>query len=89
LSNIRVPFIVRGPGVASGAVQHAVTTHIDVAPTLLQIAGGSLERGLDGTAMPVTGDLKGTRHEHVIVEYWGIAAAEGDFGGIGLSPLGD
>jgi arylsulfatase A-like enzyme len=83
--DIRVPFIVRGPGIAPGAVQCAVTTHIDVAPTLLQIAGGSLDRGLDGTAMPVKADVEGTRHEHVAVEYWGIAASEGDFGGIGES----
>ncbi|RVD87897.1 uncharacterized protein DFL_002100 [Arthrobotrys flagrans] len=51
--DIRVPFIVRGPGIAEGAVSKAVTTHIDVAPTLFELAGIPLREDFDGLAIPL------------------------------------
>ena len=35
----RVPFLVRGPGVQPGSVMSSPATHVDLAPTLLDIAG--------------------------------------------------
>ncbi|XEV01814.1 hypothetical protein FSHL1_007101 [Fusarium sambucinum] len=80
--DIRVPLFIRGPGVSSGAVEKAVTTHIDLAPTILKLAGVELRGDFDGTPIPVT-DGEGKRHEHVAVEYWGVAIAEGGFAGLG------
>ncbi|KAI1341591.1 Arylsulphatase [Xylariaceae sp. FL0016] len=55
--DINVPMIVRGPGVARGVVSESVTSHTDVAPTFLQIAGveEAVMEGyeLDGGAMPL------------------------------------
>ena len=89
--DIRVPLFVRGPGVAAGAVEDTVTTHIDLAPTLLKLAGIKLRPDFDGTPIPVRDEERGTteiiRHEHVAVEYWGKAYAEGDIGGFGSSLL--
>ncbi|KAM5350358.1 hypothetical protein ACJ41O_006863 [Fusarium nematophilum] len=79
--DIRVPLFVRGPGVAAGAVEDAVTTHIDLAPTLLRLAGVELRGDFDGAPIPVVPGLGSARHEHVAVEYWGIAIAEGEIGG--------
>ncbi|KAJ3462100.1 hypothetical protein MRS44_010653 [Fusarium solani] len=79
--DIRVPLFVRGPGVAAGAVETAVTTHIDLAPTLLKLAGARLRSDFDGTPIPVLPGPGTRRHEHVAVEYWGIALAEGEIGG--------
>ncbi|KAJ3531101.1 hypothetical protein NM208_g9030 [Fusarium decemcellulare] len=83
--DIRVPLYIRGPGVGAGSVETAVTTHIDLAPTLLRLAGVDLRRDFDGTPIPVLPGGKEVpdtkRHEHVAVEYWGIAIAEGDIGG--------
>ncbi|KAJ6179916.1 hypothetical protein N7519_010377 [Penicillium mononematosum] len=80
--DIRVPFMMRGPGIPENHVENTVTTHIDIAPTLFQLAGLHPRSDFDGTPIPTsksTGDL----HEHVAVEYWGQAMLEG-----GLSNLG-
>lgn len=81
--DINVPLIVRGPGVPAGEVAEIVTTHIDLAPTLLELAGAPSRADFDGDAIPLNKhDLKEaetSRHEHVTVEYWGFAAFEGEF----------
>lgn len=90
--DIRVPLIVRGPGVAKAKVEDAVTTHIDLAPTILHLIGAEPRPDFDGVPIPLgTGGgrtdadvaLDPKRHEHVAVEYWGIALAEGAGGGFG------
>lgn len=90
--DIRVPLVIRGPGVAKGATQDAVTTHIDLAPTILQMMGVvDMRPDFDGVPIPL-GPSGGSavwetkRHEHVAVEYWGFALAEGEGGGFGESP---
>ncbi|CAJ2504950.1 Uu.00g123440.m01.CDS01 [Anthostomella pinea] len=45
-TDIHVPLFVRGPGVAAGAQFDSVTTHTDIAPTLLRIANA--DKQLDG-----------------------------------------
>ncbi|KAJ5335586.1 hypothetical protein N7452_007989 [Penicillium brevicompactum] len=81
--DIRVPLFIRGPGVPQGYVQDAVTTHIDLAPTLFHLAGIPARDDFDGTAIPITPEFEAERHEHVTVEFWGDAVAEGAFSGIG------
>ncbi|KAI7640680.1 hypothetical protein KC319_g13865 [Hortaea werneckii] len=91
--DINVPFIVRGPGVASGQRTDLVSTHTDLAPTFLHLAGvddRTMEKyNFDGQAMPLTssfGDLDSDRKhfnrrtEHVNVEMWGIIMSEGKHG---------
>lgn len=86
--DIRVPLIVRGPGVAKAQVEDAVTTHIDLAPTILQLVGAETRPDFDGVPIPLgeTGE-ETKRHEHVAVEYWGFALAEGEGGGFGRFTL--
>jgi N-acetylglucosamine-6-sulfatase len=75
-----------------------VTAHIDLAPTILKLAGGDWKRDdLDGSPIPL--DEKSiarerhTRQEHVNVEFWGRGIPEGiyqfslDDGKIGREPL--
>lgn len=82
--DINIPLIVRGPGVPKGEVTEIVTTHTDLAPTILQLARGPFRADFDGVSIPLTSngleDAVATRHEHVTVEFWGIAASEGQFG---------
>lgn len=85
--DIRVPLFIRGPGVMKDNVQDAVTTHIDLAPTIFHLAGIPARDDFDGTAIPVTIDVDVERHEHVTVEYWGSAVVEGAHSGIGNSTL--
>ncbi|ORY11737.1 arylsulfatase-like protein [Clohesyomyces aquaticus] len=79
--DINIPLIIRGPGVPENIATEIVTTHIDLAPTILKLAGAPLRAGLDGEAIPLSlGGIKDatrTRHEHVTVEYWGFAVGEG------------
>jgi arylsulfatase A-like enzyme len=82
--DIRVPFMMRGPGIPENHVQNTVTTHIDIAPTLFQLAGLRPRSDFDGTPIPTskaTGDL----HEHVAVKYWGQAMLEGGLSNLGRS----
>lgn len=86
-TDINVPLIVRGPGVAKGQVSHAVTSHTDLAPTFLTLAHGGLREDFDGSPIDIHSHSKdGTRFgdfyprkEHVNVEYWGFALSEGEY----------
>lgn len=73
--------IIRGPGVPKKAVTEIVTSHTDLTPTLLKIAGAPLRADFDGLAIPLTAEglsqARMSRHEHVTVEHWGFASNEG------------
>lgn len=81
--DVNVPLIVRGPDVPQNIVTDVVTTHTDLAPTFLEIAGGAQihDTELDGEQIPLTeeglAEAAYSRHEHVNIEYWGFALAEG------------
>lgn len=81
--DVNVPLIVRGPGVPQNQVTEVVTTHTDLAPTILELAGVTRVSGVefDGEKIPLTNDsieqAADSRHEHVNIEYWGFALAEG------------
>ncbi|KAL7625868.1 hypothetical protein AAE478_005091 [Parahypoxylon ruwenzoriense] len=79
--DINIPLIIRGPGVPEKITSDVVTTHTDLAPTLLEIAGAPLRDDFDGLAIPLTeeslAEASETRHEHVTVEHWGFASNEG------------
>ncbi|KAG9626302.1 Arylsulphatase, partial [Aureobasidium melanogenum] len=78
-TDIHIPLVVRGPGIAAGATKDIVTSHTDMAPTLLSLAGAS-RNDFDGLAIPLLNDTTSTRGEHVNVEFWGIGLPEGKFG---------
>lgn len=82
--DINVPLIVRGPGVAKGEVSEIVTSHTDLAPTFLELAGEELRADFDGAAIPITSAkllaAQDLRSEHVGIEYWGFGLSEGDYG---------
>lgn len=85
-TDIHIPLIVRGPGIAKGRVTQAVTSHTDLSPTIMKLVGHARD-DFDGIAIPLKDQeteatnlsLK-SRHEHVNVEYWGMAIPEGQFG---------
>ncbi len=88
--DIRVPFIVRGPGVEEGATVALPTSHTDIVPTLFELAGLPLQDGFDGRPIPVTTAQRRAaaaaadgKTEHVNVEFWGKSILEGEFPSIG------
>lgn len=82
--DIRVPLFIRGPNVPANKSVDTVTTHIDLAPTVFDIAGIELREDFDGTPIPIREDTISDenflRHEHVAVEFWGLAIGEGKYG---------
>ncbi|KAI1335281.1 arylsulfatase-like protein [Xylariaceae sp. FL0016] len=80
--DINIPLIIRGPGVLEGHSTDIVTTHTDLAPTILELAGAPLRDDFDGLSVPLTRQAldraREERHEHVTVEHWGFASNEGE-----------
>ena len=60
----------RGPSIASGAITAALAGMVDIAPTLLQLAGASPLRPPDGRSLvPVLQDPSGARvHREILLE---------------------
>ncbi|KAI1330737.1 alkaline-phosphatase-like protein [Xylariaceae sp. FL0255] len=78
-TDIHIPLYIRGPGVAPGAEIDVVTTHTDIAPTVLKLAG--VDKQLDGEPIPLTAeDALGFKTEHAAIEYWGHGIPEGQYG---------
>ena len=50
-SDLRVPLYVRGPGIAAGQVLPQLVANIDVAPTLLNLAGITVPTLMDGHSL--------------------------------------
>lgn len=49
--SIRVPLVIRGPGVAAGATSAAPVLNIDLAPTFLALSGAAAGRVVDGRSL--------------------------------------
>ena len=92
-TDIHIPLIVRGPGVPAGHTAGVVSSHTDLTPTMLKLAGstGSERVALDGFPIPLDKNSLASPEsgEHVNVEFWGHAIPEGKYGKIGNDPLPD
>ncbi|KAH7027718.1 alkaline-phosphatase-like protein [Microdochium trichocladiopsis] len=51
--DIRIPLYIRGPGVRAGYEEEGVTGHVDLAPTVLDLAGVELRGDFDGRPVPI------------------------------------
>lgn len=73
--SIRVPLVVRGPGVRRGTATNAIVSHIDLAPTFLDLAGAPIPSSVDGRSFAPL--LQGTTPEswrdEILVEYYAAA----------------
>lgn len=45
-----LPFLMRGPGIKPGTETGQLTANIDIAPTILELAGVEADRSIDGTS---------------------------------------
>jgi arylsulfatase A-like enzyme len=46
-----LPFLIRGPGIKPGTSSGELTSQIDIAPTVLELAGASADKSIDGRSM--------------------------------------
>eukprot|EP01083_Nonionella_stella_P013728 38622_1 len=77
-NDIRVPFYISGPGIVADSTSNFVALNIDIAPTLIDIAGGSVPSYMDGMSLTAylsedTMDAKNIKQQF-LVEYYGEIA---------------
>ncbi|WPH02265.1 Hypothetical protein R9X50_00512100 [Acrodontium crateriforme] len=83
-TDIHIPLVIRGPGIPAGRRADVVSSHSDLTPTILKIAGSD-RSDLDGRPIPLDEQSLEAPElgEHVNVEYWGRALPEGKYGWLG------
>ena len=75
-SSVAVPWIVAGPGIAANGLVQGLAAHVDVAPTVLELAGASIPPGIDGMshAAAARGAEPRTRREQTHSATWHFEA---------------
>jgi N-acetylglucosamine-6-sulfatase len=69
-TDINIPLLVRGPGIAHAISVDGVSSHTNIAPTILSLA--QAPRQLDGKIIPLF-DVEPSQvsQEHAAIEFWG------------------
>jgi len=81
-TDIRVPFFIRGPGIAPNTTVDINANNIDIAPTIADIAGAEIPDFVDGmsTLSFVTSQKDPNEFRpQVLIEHWGLASASTPF----------
>ncbi|KAJ5371047.1 alkaline-phosphatase-like protein [Penicillium cataractarum] len=73
--DVNVPLVIRGPKVPKGKTVDFVTSHLDIAPTVVNWAGAKGPGDFDGAVIPADG-TPGSQEpwEHVQIEHWGLVS---------------
>lgn len=81
--DIRVPLIVRGPGISAGKSTDHMALNIDLTPTFLDLAGWTIPDDMDGMSLkPVLFDNTNIWRDDFLVEYYGEGQESGCMGTI-------
>jgi arylsulfatase A-like enzyme len=67
---IRVPLLMRGPGIPQGAVRSTLAANIDLAPTILDIAGVQPLRPPDGISLLPAAQGRPSPSRALLLETW-------------------
>jgi arylsulfatase A-like enzyme len=85
-SVVRVPMLIRGPGIQAGAVSGLVS-QVDLMPTLLELVGAVAPEGIDGVSMvPLLRRQKKAVRSTVLVEGSPGWTGSGDLPGAVIAP---
>jgi arylsulfatase A-like enzyme len=79
-TDINIPLYIRGPGIPAGGSTAAVSSHVDLAPTFMKLAGQNLRADFDGAPIGLSQkdfDRKNHRIEHTQAEFWGATNVKG------------
>ncbi len=79
-----VPFVVRGPGVPAGASFDRLVANIDIAPTMLDLAGVGVPSWMDGRSLRpfFDGTAPGSWRNSLLVENMGGAGDRPPYSGV-------
>lgn len=89
--DVNLPFIIKGPNVGKNQTNDLVTGHIDLAPTILELAGANIDPAWELDGSPISFPLENeqdyirnveARGEISHLEFWGPLRQEGMFSGI-------
>jgi N-acetylglucosamine-6-sulfatase len=77
--DIRVPLIVRGPGIKPNSATQVLALNIDMAPTFLDLAGWPLPEDMDGQSLKsvLLGEEPQEASYQFLVEYFGAGSSPG------------
>ncbi|MCZ6634901.1 MAG: sulfatase-like hydrolase/transferase [bacterium] len=65
-----IPLIVRLPDGPSGAVSNALVSHLDLLPTMLDLAGKDIPKNLHGKSLaPVLNDPNARVNDHIMINF--------------------
>jgi arylsulfatase A-like enzyme len=69
---VRVPLLVRGPGLAAGTKRSELVSLVDLAPTILDLAGATPPEALDGRSLVplMRGPAPGEWRRDLVVEFY-------------------
>lgn len=68
-TDARVPFVVRYPKIVKPGIRNGFSSHVDLLPTLVSIAGGTVPTGVEGKDLtPMLKDASKSVNDFVIVE---------------------
>ena len=90
--SIRVPLLMRGPGIPRGQHRSQFVANIDLAPTIVQATGAKPGRVMDGRSLiPFAKDklLQSGRADFALLEFAGTPDMRIEHGGVKLIPVPD
>merc|ERR1712228_960027 len=81
-NDIRIPFVIRGPGVPKNKTTDQFALNIDIAPTIVDMATGKIPNEMDGMSLlPYLSESKLSNHaknmnqatanQQFLIEYYG------------------
>ena len=77
--SVRVPLMIRGPGIARNTTVEQMVVNNDLAPTILNLAGAPIPAYTDGRSLvPLTRGLNPPWRRAIMVEHWVDIHQKGD-----------
>ncbi|XP_065829201.1 N-acetylglucosamine-6-sulfatase-like [Oscarella lobularis] len=76
--DIRVPFLIRGPGIEAGSHFKGISGNVDIAPTIMELAGAKVPEFMNGKSFvkqvvkTKADSAPGSWREMYMIEYWSL-----------------
>lgn len=80
-----IPLIIKGTGIPEGTVNHNIVSHINLAPTIMELMGFDIPKVMDGTSMiKALEDPAAAVNQHIFIEFGRYEVDHDGFGGMQL-----